>query len=211
VNAYADTLDDLAERVFGDEVGQARVAPLLTRFDREVSPLRSEDPHGELWQAIRTDWALVDAPIPGGRGPGDTWARRAMWGEMPGIEPDDAVRRVAASVADVFEVWGGDPVRLRAPRSGICAPLRDAVRLLPTGGGPEAIWEARVVIVDGAAELCRPPLPYPPEIASRLLEAGRRRFAAGEPLSLATLRRAWLHLHRAPRADARSVFGRLLG
>src|SRR5690606_18532824 len=68
-----DVLDDLAARVFGSAEGRARLEPLLERWAAEVGTILDDDDEAALWQAVRTDWALLDVTPPGARGPGDTW------------------------------------------------------------------------------------------------------------------------------------------
>jgi len=205
---FGDALDALAGAVFGGEVGRHRVAPLLARWDDEAAPLRDEDPDYGRWQMIRSDWALCDALAHDASGPGDTWARRAVAGLVPGwVAREDDVA-LAASVAGLFEVWPGRAPWLRDCIGGLSVALADEVRLEPVDAdGPAALWEARVVLEGGSAHLCRPPLAYPLEILDSVRDRQLRRFAPGGRIpSLALLRRARLRWRRAERADARVMF-----
>ncbi|MCH9680032.1 MAG: hypothetical protein K0V04_01260 [Deltaproteobacteria bacterium] len=205
---WGEALDGLAAAVFDGETGRRRLSPLLARWDDQAAPLRDEDPDYPRWQMIRADWALCDALAHDARGPGDTWARRAVAGQLPGWEGRATDGAVAASVAGLFEVWPGRLPWLRDCVGGLSVALTDPVHLEPTGdGGPAALWEARVVIEGGRAQLCRPPLPYPLEILSIVRDRQLRRFApgGGRP-SLSLLRRARLRWRRAERADPAVMF-----
>ncbi|MCA9654085.1 MAG: hypothetical protein H6712_08725 [Myxococcales bacterium] len=206
--SWGEALDELGAAVFDGEPGRHRLAPLWARWDDEAAPLRDEDPDYSRWQMIRTDWALCDARAHDATGPGDTWARRAAAGRLPGWTPRDVDVVLATSFCGLFEVWAGKVPWLRDCVGGVCVALADPVRLEPVGGkGPAALWEARVVIEQGRAQLCRPPLSYPLEILETVRERSLRRFApGGRPLSMATLRRARLRWRRAERADARVMF-----
>lgn len=206
--SWGDALDELAAAVFDGEAGRHRLAPLWARWDDEAAPLRDEDPDYARWQMIRTDWALCDALAHDASGPGDTWARRAASGRLRGWAPREVDVALAASVTGLFEVWPGSVPWLRDCIAGLCVALADPVLLGPVEGeGPAALWEARVVIEDGRAHLCRPPLHYPLEILQTVRDRSLRRFApGGRRLSLASLRRARLRWRRAERADARVMF-----
>lgn len=206
--SWGDALDELAAAVFDGEQGRSRLAPLWARWDDEAAPLRDEDPDYSSWQMIRTDWALCDAPAHDATGPGDTWARRAASGRLPGWEPREADIALATSISALFEVWGGSVPWLRDCARGVCVALADPVLLEPVeGDGPAALWEARVVIEGGRAHLCRPPLHYPLEILETVRDRALRRFTpGGRPLSLSSVRRARLRWRRAERADARVMF-----
>lgn len=207
-----DDLDALAEAVFGTRAGHARLEPMLRRWDLAIGPIHEDDPHYELWHAIRVDWALCDVDVEGGDGRGDTWAARAAAGLVDGVAPDPRWRAVASTFAGLFEVWPSEPPFVRDRLRGASMPLRDAVRLIPPDDGPAALWEVRVCVTDGHAHLCRAPLPYPLEILPMLEQAHADRFApGGAPLRWSKLRRAWLAFHRATRADASAIFDRMLG
>lgn len=207
-----ELLDVVAARVFGTPEGVARIEPLLDRFRDEVGILRDDDEFPELLQAIRTDWALCDAPAELGATPGDTWWARALGGAVPGVDLSDLELGSGAYVVGLFEVWPGSRAWLRDPLRGYSLELLDELLLEPTEpGGPAALWECRVWLEDGVGRLCRAPLPYPLEIRRLLLDAARLRWErGGPPVSLLRLRRLWLHFHRAPRADATAVFSGLL-
>jgi hypothetical protein len=205
-----DDLDALAEAVFGTPAGRGRLEPLLRRWDQEVGPMHEDDPHRELWHAIRVDWALCDAEIAGGRGSGDTWAARAASGLVEGIEAHARWRAVSSTMVGLFEVWPSEPPFLRDRLRGSCMPLHDEVRLVAGEEGPAALWEVRVCIVGGHARLCRSPLPYPLELLPLLEQANADRFAGSSPLPWSKLRRAWLAHHRATRADPVAIFERIL-
>lgn len=209
----ADELDALAEAVFGGDEGLARLHPLLRRWDDEVGPLREDDDQYPLWQAMRADWVLCDAAIVGGDGPGDTWARRAAIGAVPGVEPDPRWHAIATTFVGLFEVWPSRPAFLRDRVRGVSLPLGDDIELdPPTEKGPVALWEARITVVEGAAHLCRRPMPYPLSILPMLELAHALRFASPPTmLSWSKLRRSWLTFHRAPRAAAEAVFAQITG
>jgi hypothetical protein len=208
VRVDEDDLDALAEAVFGTESGRRRLEPLTRRWDDEVGLIHESDAHHELWHAIRVDWALCEAALGPG---GDTWAARAAAGLVEGVEPDARWRAVATTHVGLFEVWPSEPAFLRDRLHGVSLPLHDPVRLVAPDEGPAALWEVRVCIADGHAHLCRPPLPYPLELLPLFEQANRDRFApGGAPLRLPKLRRAWLALHRATRADPAAIFHRIL-
>ncbi|MEM9457995.1 MAG: hypothetical protein AAGF11_27700 [Myxococcota bacterium] len=205
---WGDALDELAAAVFDGERGRHRLAPLWARWDDEAAPLRDEDPDYARWQVIRTDWALCEALAHDARGPGDTWARRAVRGQLPGWTPRPEDRALASSVAGLYEVWPSRTPWLRDCVGGLCVALADPVWLEPTGdGGPAALWEVRIVIEAGRAHLCRAPLAYPLEILPVVRRRQLRRFTpGGQCLSLPLLRRARLRWRRAERADAAVMF-----
>ena len=204
----SDELDALAEAVFGSEEGRGRVAPLLRRWDAEVGAIHESDPDHELWHALRVDWALCDAEL---ERRGDTWAARAAAGLVEGIAPDPRWSAVASTHVGLFEVWASEPAFLRDRLRGVSVPLRDPVRLVPPDDGPAALWEVRVCITEGHAHLCRAPLPYPLELLPLLEEAYAARFLPdGAPLRWSKLRRAWLAVSRATRADPIALFERIL-
>lgn len=205
---FGDALDELAAAVFDGEEGHHRVVPLFARWDDEAAPLRDEDPDYPRWQLIRTDWALCDALAHDAVGPGDTWLQRLLRGRVPGFVPGPDHAALAGSWVGLFEVWQGRIPWLRDCVGGLCLGLGDPARLEPTGDdGPVALWEARVVIEDGRARLCREPLPYPLEILRTVRDRQLRRFApGGRAPSLALLRRARLRWRRAERADASVMF-----
>ncbi|MEX1366807.1 MAG: hypothetical protein AB1Z98_27015 [Nannocystaceae bacterium] len=205
---WGEALDELAAAVFDGDAGQHRLAPLWARWDDEAAPLRDQDPDYAQWQMIRNDWALCDALTHDAAGPGDTWARRAAAGRLPGWAPRELDVALAASFAGLFEVWAGKVAWLRDCVGGMCLALADPVHLEPVDeDGPVALWEARVVVEQGTARLCRPPLSYPLEVLGTVRERSLRRFAAaGRPPLLSTLRRARLRWRRAERADARVMF-----
>jgi hypothetical protein len=205
---FGDALDELAAAVFDGDEGRRRLLPLLARWDDEAAPLHDDEPDYDGWQVIRADWALCDALAHDAAGPGDTWGRRAVRGRVPGIVPGPDHRAVVASVAGLFEVWPGKVPWLRDCVGGLCLALADPVRLEPMDDGePAALWEARIVIDEGLAHLCRPPLAYPLEVLEPVRDRQLRRFAPGGRLpALALLRRARLRWRRAERADARVMF-----
>jgi hypothetical protein len=208
LEGLGDALDELAAAVFDGELGRRRVIPLFARWDDEAAPLRDEDPDYARWHVIRTDWALCEALAHDAVGPGDTWARRALQGRVAGWRPQARHRTVAATVVGLYEVWPGKVPWLRDCVGGLCVALADPVWLEPVGKDePAALWEARVVLVDGRAHLCRPPLPYPLEVLEALRDRQLRRFVpGGRALSLSLLRRARLRWRRAERADASVMF-----
>ena len=79
----SELLDEVAAHVFDGEAGAARLAPLLEQWTDEVGQVREDDSHRELLQAMRTDWALCDAPVDRGR----PWLSLALDGAL-GPVPD---------------------------------------------------------------------------------------------------------------------------
>lgn len=201
---WGEALDDIASVVFGGDAGMQRLDPLLRQWDEEVGAIQQGDVEPELLHAVRTDWALVDAPIDGGA----SWLRRASRGEVPDLQWRDAWTPLLGSHVGLFEVWPGSRAWLRDVRCGLSLVLEDPVRVEPLPhGGPGALWEVRIVVEGGRARMCRRPLAYPIELLPDLHEATRRRFVAGGgPIPLLRLRRQWLQFHRAPRADPVAVF-----
>lgn len=207
----SELLDEVARAVFDTTQGPSRLQPLLRRYDEEVGVILEDERHRDLLLATRLDWALCDAAIEGGAGPGDTWLRRAVRGEIEGLAVDPAWDRISATFVGLFEVWPGRRAFVRDLLHGISLPLADAVRLEPMPEGPAALWEVRIVIENGAARLCRPPLSYPLEILKTLDEQTLTRFRPdGAVLPLQALRRRWIQFHRASRADPVTWFSRLL-
>lgn len=205
---YEEALDELAARAFARDGGVARLQPLLDRFDAAMGALHPDDPHHALLHALRTDWALCEAELDG---PGDTWAWRIARGRLPQVTPAAADGTIARSIAGLFEVWRGKEPWLREPTRGVCLPLADRVHLEPApGGGPAALWELRICVAGGRAFMCRPPLPYPLEVLDVVRDAaGLRLRGRGDGL-LVRMRRAWLSVARASRADPRAVFSAIL-
>lgn len=230
-------LDALAAGVFGSPAGQRRLAPLLARWDDHVGPLREEDPEHPTWQAMRTDWALCDAAIDG---PGDTWAWRVVTGRLdldpvqtlsevlaedaPQPEHDRAAVHAAAalghaarSIAGLWLVHPGRRPWMCDALSGIGLELGSPMRLdAPPhrSGDAIALWDARVVVAGGVAQLCRPPVAYPLDVVKEVRRVGLSRLSSGATSRhevLMALRRRWLHWARAPRADARLLFAALEG
>lgn len=209
-------LDNLAATVFGGAAGRARIAPLLSRWNDAVGPLREEDPEHAIWQALRTDWALCDAALDG---PGDTWAGRVAAGELPDVAdvadvPDAADATVLrGSISGLWLVSAGRRPWLCDALSGIGVELLSPIRLLdqpaPRPGGAVALWDARIVLADGVATLCRPPLAYPVEVIDEVRRQGLLRLSLAHvprDAALLAMRRKWLQWARAPRADARLLF-----
>ena len=208
--SLAAALDELAAAVFGGAAGRRRIEPLLKVWDEQVGPLREEDPEHATWQAIRTDWALCDVAL---CRPGDTWAWRAAQGAIAGADVDEAAAAVLArSIAGLWFVTPGRRLWLCDAMSGVGVQLDPGVKLLDVPEGrtrPAAVWEARVALVDGAAQLCRPPLSYPVQVADEVRRRGLARLVdptAARHDALMSLRRHWLHWGRAPRADAALLF-----
>lgn len=196
-------LDALATKVFSGDRGLARLAPLLAIFDREVGKIGEDDPDFEQLQLVRMDWALCDATIPGA-GPGDTWAWRAIHGELDPagsaspIAPSEAA--AARSICGLFEVFPGEPAWVRDRLSGVVLRLFDHIGPWPNAAPeqPAALWELRLVPDDtGGFRMARPPIDYPPELSQLLdrefsLQFGKHRWPA-----LQHLRKARLHFRRA--------------
>lgn len=221
-------LDALAAGVFGSPAGQRRLAPLLARWDDHVGPLREEDPEHATLQAMRIDWALCDAAIDG---PGDTWAWRVITGRLDldpvqtlsdtlaegGVHAAAALGHAARSIAGLWLVHPGRRPWMCDALSGIGLELGSPMRLdAPPHRSGEAIalWDARVVVAGGVAQLCRPPVAYPLDVVDEVRRVGLSRLSSGETSRhevLMALRRRWLHWARAPRADARLLFAALEG
>jgi len=213
---WASVLDALAGAVFGDARGEERIAPLLARWEGQVGPLREEDPEHATMQAVRVDWALCDAAVDY---PGDTWAWRAAQGAIPGVQRTAAIGAVARSISGLWRVTPGRRPWLSDCLSGVGVELASPIRL-PNAGGEPLLWDARIVVMDGAAELCRPPLTYPGVVLSEIRRRGLLRLKqptgvdpdgarvdeASRHSTLLQLRRRWLHCARAPRADPLLLF-----
>jgi hypothetical protein len=207
-------LDALAAAVFDGEAGAARIAPLLARFDAEVSVLASDDPDFELIALSRMDWALCDVPADGGGGgvPGDTWAWRVLHGRVPGVRCDPTPLRAAAarSFCGLFEVFPGEPTWVRDRVSGVVVRLFDGVGPFPQAEPeqPAALWELRLIPdPSGGCFVARPPIDYPIALLDALEAEFPRRFAAPPWPSLQELRRARL---RYLRAGKRTPIDRML-
>lgn len=206
-SSAGEALDALAGEVFGGAAGQARLAPLLERFEREVGKIDELDPDFAQLQLVRMDWALCDATIPGAP-PGETWAFRAAQGHA------SAMRRAAArSIVGVFEVFPGGPSQAAWVRDrllGVVVRVLDGLGPWP-GAAPDravALWELRLLPDDaGGFRLARPPLDYSLDVLALLEHELPRRFAAPRWPSLQTLRRARLH-HR--RGEGRTPITKLL-
>lgn len=198
---FGERLDALAEAVFGGERGQARVAPLLERFEALVGAPRVDDEDARALHAIRVDWALCDAWIDEGAGRrvGDTWAHRAARGMVPGVEPHEDWATLAASVARVFEVWPGRPAMARDVVGGLVVPLADAMpELEEERGRPSALWEMRLVLGPDGGRSCRPAVDYPFALLDELVRL-RGRFPVDPETSLRALQRARLIWARSGR------------
>ncbi|MGH1343226.1 MAG: hypothetical protein ACRBN8_16830 [Nannocystales bacterium] len=196
-----ELLDEAAARVFGGPAGPERLAPLLARWGEEVGTIREDDQDRELLQAMRTDWALCDAPAVGER----PWLAILLEGGLGPVP--DRWRVLSRSHIGLFEVFPGKVSWLRDLRGGLCVPVLDPLPLVPEASGPAAVWEARVVLAGGTATLARGPLGYPFELLPTFVKLSQARFGAPEPkLRWAALRRGWLQFSRARRADARNLF-----
>ncbi|MCB9568441.1 MAG: hypothetical protein H6710_14720 [Myxococcales bacterium] len=202
---WGEALDRLGEAVFGGPGGHARAAGLLAEIDGIVGGLSLGDQPHELLQAHRVDWALCEMLAPGG-GPGETWAWRAAQGIVPGIEATPVVAALATSVVGLFEVWRArGALILRERLSGI-------VTHLAAGEGPLEIegelglWETRLVLTEGGARLCRPPLAYPPAILPWLERATEQRWGGEMSVDLLDLRAMRLAWARAGAGDPRPFF-----
>ncbi|MEM6290281.1 MAG: hypothetical protein AAGA54_03420 [Myxococcota bacterium] len=200
-SVWSGLLDEAAARVFDGEAGRARLAPLLERWDDEVGAIREDDALRELLQAVRTDWALCDVPRRDGR----PWLHHLLEGAFGTIP--DRWRPLARNHVGLFEVFPGAVSWLRDLRAGLSVPVLDALPQPPEPDGPAAIWEARVILSEGTAVLARPPLAYPMQMHPTFVAKSEARFGAAQPkLPWAALRRGWLHVSRARRADPRTLF-----
>lgn len=199
--AYGDLLDAVAGFVFDGDAGRLRLAPLLERWDDEVGTIREDDHQRELLQAIRTDWALCDVPVRDGL----PWLHHVLGGELGPVP--DAWRVLARNHVGLFEVFPGKVSWFRDLRGGLCVPVLDPLPLVPEESGPAAVWEARVVLVEGTAVLARAPLGYPFEMLPLMRQRSAARFGAARPkLRWSALRRGWLQFSRARRADPHTLF-----
>jgi hypothetical protein len=195
-------LDALAAAVFDGAAGQARLAPLLARFDAEVGVLATDDPDFTQLQLVRMDWALCDVPAEPGAAAGDTWAWRVIHGRVAGVRCDPTPLRTAAtgSLSGLFEVYPGEPTWVRDRLSGLVLRLFDAVGPFPAADPhrPAALWELRLVPdTSGGCFVARPPIDYPLELLDALEAEFARRFAAPPWPSIQDLRRARLRYLRA--------------
>jgi hypothetical protein len=191
-------LDELAERVFGGPLGQARARAALVDYDRAVGRIVDSYGQHELLRAQRIDWALCNTPEEGA-----TWAWRAAAGELADVTPAPEDRALAGSVAGLFEVWPGTRVWLRCRVTGLSLELDGSVdaRAMAAGRGPGALWETRVVVGERGAELCRRPLEYPLELVPMIERSGRG------ALDLLALRRAWIEWTSGRAGGVRECFG----
>jgi hypothetical protein len=196
-------LDALATAVFAGPRGRARLEPLFEFFEREVGNIGEDDLDFEQLQLVRMDWALCEATIPGG-GPGDTWAWRAIHGELePGgsadaIPPSGAA--AARSICGLFEVFPGEPAWVRDRLSGVVLRLFDSIGPWPNAPHeqPAALWELRLVPDDsGGFRMARPPIDYPPDLLRLLDREFSLQFGPQRWPVLQHLRKARLHFKRA--------------
>ena len=199
--ALSELLDEAAAFVFDGPQGAERLAPLLERWNEQVGLVREDDAERELLQAMRTDWALCDVPVAGGR----PWLALVLDGALGPVP--DRWRSLARNHVGLFEVFPGKVSWFRDLRAGLCVPVLDALPLQPEDDGPAAVWEARVVLEDGTATLARAPLAYPMEMHPRFVTLSEARFGAATPkLRWPALRRGWLQFSRARRADPSILF-----
>jgi hypothetical protein len=198
----SEALDAVAAAAFDGVAGQARLAPLLARFDAEVGALAPDDPDFELLQLTRMDWALCDVPAEPHARLGDTWAWRVIHGRVPGARCEATPLRSAAarSVTGLFEVFPGEPTWVRDRISGLVLRLFDGVGPFPHGDPerPAALWELRLVPdPSGGCFVARPPIDYPIELLEALEGELARRFASPRWPTMQDLRRARLRFLRA--------------
>ncbi|GEM_PF-5060421 len=216
----AEGLDALAAAVFEGSAGRTRLAPLLARYAREVGELALDDPDFDLLSVTRMDWALCEAQATDPRWRGDTWAWRAVRGEIPGVvlgpestssDAGAGARRAAAtSIVGLFEVYPGDPTWVRDRLSGVVARVFDSVGPWPGADPlePAALWELRLIPDQaGGFHMARAPLDYPTTLLTRLEAGFHRRFETPPWPALQDLRRARL---RHLRAGMRTSIERML-
>lgn len=201
-----DALDRWSAAVFGDDVGAARMQPLLALWEREVGVLRGEDAELEVWHATRADWALVEAA-----GPDDVrpWCLKDDAEGVLAPELREAVRR---SWVGLFEVWPqarGRGAWLRDRLGGVCGSLAGPVDVAIASSGPSALWELRVVMQGGSLAACRRPIAYP-LVLVELLGEGRVPRPGAPARQMQALRRARLWHMRAQRVDPRAAFSEAL-
>lgn len=205
-----EVLDEIAAAVFDGPQGRERLAPLLVRWDDEVGRILDDDAHRETLLAIRIDWALCEAAIEGGGGPGDTWLRRAVAGDVDGVIAPERWAGALGTHTGVFEVWPTKRPFLRDRVRGVSLTLSDPIHVEPppVAGGPAALWEVRLFIDDDdGARMCREPLPYPIQLVGWLEELQVERFGArGAVPSIMRLRRRWLQYSRARHTDPMAIF-----
>jgi len=198
-----EALDELASAIFGDAQGRQRLAPLLDRWREEIGELRPEDPQTGLMIATRLDWALVDAAVPGDPH-GRSWCTLAAAGEVAGIDPTLA-RRCTRTHVGLFEVWpAGTQSWLRDRVAGLCVRLVEPIALPVARRGPTALWEVRVLVEDGVAQLCRPALDYPLALVDLLRDPEVPMRDRDERWR--GLRRGRLRHARSPKLDVRLAF-----
>jgi hypothetical protein len=197
-----DALDRWSSALFGGEAGRERLQPLLAIWERDVGSLRGEDLELETWHATRADWALCDAI-------GDDDARPWCVRDDADDVLDDAAREaVRASWVGLFEVWPhgrGRGAWLRDRLGGACATLQGPIDIAIAASGPSALWELRVVLIDGCFHACRRPIAYPLVLCDALGE-GRVPRPGAPTRMLQALRKARLWHVRAPRVDPRAAF-----
>lgn len=206
-------LDALAAEVFSGSLGRARLAPLFEVFEREVGKIDEDDRDFEQLQLVRMDWALCDATVPGGA-PGDTWAWRAIHGDLE--QQSSATRLVpswstaARSICGLFEVFPGEPAWVRDRLSGVVLRLFDSIGPWPDvrPEQPAALWELRLVPDDaGGFRMARAPIDYPPDLLGLLELELPKQFATRRWPCLQDLRKARLRFRRA---GERTAIDRLL-
>ena len=202
-------LDALAALVFSGSVGRGRLLPLLAIFDREVGTIEEDDADFDQLHLARMDWALCEANIPGGS-PGDTWAWRAIHGEIEGKQLPPSWDAAARSLCGIFEVFPGEPAWVRDRLSGLMLRLSDSIGPWPKLPPDEsaALWELRLV-PDGAGgfRMARAPIDYPLELLRVLEHELPRRFASPRWPVVQELRKARLRYFRA---GGRTPIARLL-
>jgi hypothetical protein len=206
-------LDALALEVFSGSVGRARLTPLLELFEREVGKIDEDDLDFDQLQLVRMDWALCDATLPGAA-PGDTWAWRAVHGELDlhsaasDIAPSWST--AARSICGLFEVFPGQPTWVRDRLRGVMLRLFDGIGPWPNAPPeqPAALWELRLVPDDaGGFRMARAPIDYPIELLELLERELPKQFLTRRWPTLQDLRKARLHLRRA---GGRTTIDRLL-
>jgi hypothetical protein len=198
VDEFGAALDALAEALTRGEGG--RLLPGLTRFDEEVGVLHPEESGVDELRVLRVDYACCDHEL---AGVGDTWLARVLAGTVSGVPRDGPWEALAESWSGTFEVFAGDPPWLRDGRAGMCAPLLDPI----TVAGESLLWEARVVLRDGGARLCRRPLTLPHEWGPALELRRGAWLAGGERPSPWPLLRGALRLLRNPRQGSWAALG----
>ena len=192
VEALESSLDQLLGAVFGSELGRTRLDATCADYDARVGTIFEDDHAAGMLRLLRADWGLCEERDAEGL----RWIDRCAFGEVDGVDVDDALR-LGQTIAGAFEVWPGREVWLRDRLRGLCVRLVDPIEVGGDGSEAAALWDARVWLTPAGARLCRIPLVYP-DGALEHLRAKQRGRRPGAPWpSLPVLRRAFVRWYRA--------------